>query len=72
MEIAKISDAITRLRQIQEEHGDLPVFCAEIDGGGYGEIELKRLNEIVSFQPAIPPFWVSRKEDYPERVDISL
>lgn len=33
-----ISELITRLQELQSEHGDVPVYCAEIFGGGYGKM----------------------------------
>lgn len=61
---AKISDVINRLEVLKEKHGDLIVCCAEIFGGGYGEIELSKLEDVVKHLPKHFPF--------PECVSITL
>ena len=34
-----VSELIKTLQELQSKHGDLPVYCAEIFGGGFGEME---------------------------------
>lgn len=71
-EYAKISDVITKLQFLKEKHGDVVVCCAEVFGGGYGEIQLEQLNEVIHFLPQSPSCFGGRKEDFPDRISISL
>lgn len=69
---ATITDVIKRLQELKDEHGDVVVCCAEIFGGGYGEIKLFDLEDVVQFVPESPSPFAGRKENIPNCVSISL
>jgi hypothetical protein len=65
-----ISQVVEKLAKILYEHGDLPVYGAEIDGGGYGEIEIGQ----VRFAKSEKRWWANPNNlpDYPDRAEITL
>lgn len=72
MTILKISDLILRLEEIRKEHGDLPVFAAEVFGGAYGEIYMEELECCVTVDKECVPFIGRREGKFPKRVSIRL
>lgn len=71
-EYAKISDVISRLQSLKKEHGDVVVCCAEMFGGGFAEIKLPQLEEVIWFSPQSPSCFAGRTKDFPDSVSISL
>lgn len=39
-----IGELIKKLQELQSKHGDIPVYCAEIFGGGFGKMEDASIN----------------------------
>lgn len=63
-----LDDIIQKLQELRKTHGNLPVYAAEVDGGGYSEIS----QDDILFMKEQLPCWASRKTNYPDRINITL
>jgi len=72
MTTLKISELIARLEEFRKEHGDLPVWAAEVFGGAYGEIDLEEIDCCVTIDEECVPFIGRREGKFPKRVSITL